>query len=1671
MKLKKLKRPKIRIRRPRIRIRWRKRTSRWVIGAAILFFISLFALHFVLMNYTRSILQNALNLQLQQATGGKYVSDFDNIGINYTSKSFIIHNFRLVSRQQNQSAAVGGPDIYEVFAPEVRINGINLRKAYLDNFLDIESLQLLNPIFELKLNFDSEESKASPLLKADFYKILPKPISDLRIGQIQLKGASFTLSTLKNDRLSVLEAISVNTEFNNFHLNAQNAARAGKIFFTDNFFIAADSVQGSLSNQLYKLQLGTVKISSADSSAFISNLSLQPMAGPREVANKTSFNNLYELNFPQVYLYGLSFNDLYHTRDLLAKEATIISPSLQLYNLKPLEAGQKENFRLEDLYPAIDKLLNSIQVQDIYLRNGSLRIDELNENIQNKLVSQIALAHVRNFLLDSTANRKKDKLLYADELTIKLNRYSLRLSDELHLLQANTLSLSSKDNSISAEGFSIKPDSASERFSENIPLYNAQAANIRVLGVDMLQAYNNNILHIDSLLVNHPTFLLATANKKQEQEPRPTAAESFHEEDLYGLIQDYLYTLQINNIAVKQGRLQILRAKQSKSDGFFTRINQARLWNFRLDSASAYQLNKLFYANDFELEIAGYKHDLPDNIHTITAGKIGISTLNDQIIISNVRIRPSRHQYPYPNLRESPVKAMLNLEIPQLRLEGVDILKAYLEKQLIVEQVYIPAPAIGLGSLIDNQSERVNIIKSSVLYDQMKDYLELIQVQDLHLQEGAINLAFYDPNGLLTVSGQKTDVQIDNFRFDSLTSSNPKRLFFADNVRVKVEGYETRLSDNIHIIRAKNFVASTSEQEIRADNVAIINTREGYTNEELLVMYQKKGFLQLRLPELRISGVNFDKAYYEESLRIDSVRAAAPVVSYTYIPQASLQSRKKKVMLRQIDIYESMAPYLKKLTIGDLQMQNGRFYSFQQEDNQLQEHIVLEGLSLDMQDFHLDSTAIFDNQRFFYTDDIRLQVSNYRQELRDNVHRLTAQDLFLSTGQKKIGAVNIRLESSGRNNLKKRLKNAGNNQYSIHLPALEIEGISFDEVFRENRLFIENLSLRKPVIEVHQYTSAAGKEAPKNGKITDYELDELLQGNLAAFTVKEAIIEEGKGTYTLYKDNKKLEVRSQAFEAKVENFHLQKEEQIQDKPFNADNIQLKFKAVERLLADSLHLLRIEEISYSSREKRLQAKAIRLEPRPLQNLKEHMRSLGVNTFFKVEIPHSQVKGLEADRLEQDSLFLQYILLENPLTEITRFSDLLKKDTSSGQKKSWHQLLKDEFSLVQTDSIIVRNATAAFTRLNDSDTSYLEVGNLYGTAHNFRIDSMADKDNERLFYSDRIKAQILNYKTTIDDGLYELSIPLLTLDSEKESLVADSIKITPLTSRQAFAEQKGYETDQISLRNKRLTVKNLDYVSLLQKGRFEADSLLLDGFYLLVHREKNQPHRKNYRPKMPQELIRQLDMPLMLLGVEVKNGYIGYSEKIKGAREAGYIDLTNVHILSDTISNYPALLEKGLSTNLSLNTRLMGTGQLKAFFEIPLGDSLNRHRFKGTLDQMYLPDFNPILENTIFIKIRDGYVNQIRFAVEADKYEANGEMEFSYNDLNVALVNRRTGKTGGLVKEIGSLLANVFVVNSNNLETGKQSLRKGKMHYKREENQTTINYWIKTLIDGFKSSIGI
>ncbi|AHM58909.1 hypothetical protein D770_03210 [Flammeovirgaceae bacterium 311] len=1661
-----LKRTKVRIRRPRIRIRWRKNSSWWAVGVAVAFFATLFAMHIVLMRHAESIVHDVLDSRVRQATQGFYSTSFGHIEVSYTNKDLIIHNLRLFPDSSRLINNEGRPfvpsSVYDILIPQLRIEGIDLKRAYLQKSLNLQRLAIVQPDIRLYLNLDLSPT-ATDSLKKDINKRLAPFFKNIRASKVAVINGKVELQAQKNQQISKIKT-TISFDADNLVVETALRPQDSDWMQVDRFIAQAGQMAGYIADKTYLVRLKSITASSADSSFYLRGFQLLPTSHAASLLSRNpDLDRIYTIRVPQLYTYGVDYEAIYNQQNFLAGEITLFSPSFELYDAKPTEAGEKENFKPEDLYPAIENIFNKVAVGKVVIKHGRAQVRNREELFLTKLSVDVNDAAVYNFELDSAAQYRTDKLFFADSVNFHLRNYQLRLSDNLHLLKADELMVNSNNSLISANNLRIEPDTV-EFLKTSIPaLYAASVPELTIDGIDLLELYNNNHLRIDSLLVETPDIQYSQQIARKKKDPDKNTP--FQEEDLYGLMSDYLYQLNIKHLSINGGIVTVFKEIEDSVEVFNTKINFAHLWNLQIDSSSAYQLNKLFYADNFDLQIADYRHKLPDGVHAIEVKSMGVSTLRDRIFLSGVRIyNEPGFTYPFDEIRTYHNPTLLDITVPFLELNGVDILKSYLDKKLEVGEVVLPNPVVHIASRISRKNREntgSGIVHSSALYDLIEDFAEVVSVKTLRLSNAEILTAFYAPNGLLQLNSSNASVAIDNFRFDRYTSRNPKRLFFADAVSVSARDFLADLPDERYQIKADLLQASTASKNIVAEGVQLV--QPGHViNEEALLLQGKKGLLSFNLPLVKITGLDYDKAYYDEMLHVDSIIAESPSLTYLQLARNGKRNKKTRAVIPQTNLYESLSPFFEHLSVGAVKLDNGTLRTVNRRNGETRQNLLVENISISVSNFLVDSAAASNIQRFFYSEDISVHIGGYQWFLPDNEHQVTAGNLELSTRSNLIRASAVKLEPVP--DLK--AQSSTNSRYNIQVPEVLLFGIPFDDIFEKEEFKLDKLELLNPTIEVRQY-AANGNGTGSKPKRRERSLPELLSAGMNLLEINEAVLTNGSLRYVSYGQEKPLDISFPHLEAKLTNFSITpRTRAVASKPFFSDNLEVRVEDWKRLLPDSSHWVEIGTISFSAKDSLLLLRNAQLYPN-FDKL-----ATAEQTLLTALVPTIRLEGLDYTKLSNDSLTLKHLWIMEPVVSVLSPAKSAKDSSNAvavvAEKETKTKKL---LSLIKADSIQVADGTLVLRNASETDTSRFELNNIYVNAAGFLYDSLQQNNTERILYTDNLEAGVKNYKALLDNGFYEIEAKNIGLSTGRKELWADSLRITPALDKAEFAKQKEVETDQFTFRNRKILVYNLDMRKLFYDKTIETDKLLIDGFNLYVYRDKRFPYPSAKRPSMPQKSLRNSEWKIMIRETELTNGYIAYAERVRGAREDGFIDLTDFEIQADTISNYPAVLDEGYVTNISASMKLMGKGMLKAQFEIPMGDSTNQHVFYGSLEEMDLDNFNPILENTSFISIRSGQADQINFKVIADAEVAEGSMEFEYDNLRVALVNRRTGKPGGFFRQLASSVANMFVHSSNTVNGEQESLRTGEIEVKRDEKRSIVNYWVKTLIGGFKSSIGI
>jgi hypothetical protein len=147
--------------------------------------------------------------------------------------------------------------------------------------------------------------------------------------------------------------------------------------------------------------------------------------------------------------------------------------------------------------------------------------------------------------------------------------------------------------------------------------------------------------------------------------------------------------------------------------------------------------------------------------------------------------------------------------------------------------------------------------------------------------------------------------------------------------------------------------------------------------------------------------------------------------------------------------------------------------------------------------------------------------------------------------------------------------------------------------------------------------------------------------------------------------------------------------------------------------------------------------------------------------------------------------------------------------------------------------------------------------------------------------------------------------------------------------------------------------------------------------------------------------------------------------------------------------------------------MGKGKINVLLNARIFDSKNTFSIKGTLAAMQADELNPILEKKAFIYVTSGEIQGMNFSFVADTKKSDGTMTILYQGLDMAVKNKRTDDTIAIKERFISILVNFKVKNSNPLH-GKD-VRVGIISFERDPERFLINYCVKSLMTGIRSSL--
>ncbi len=915
--------------------------------------------------------------------------------------------------------------LYSFSANEIQMEGINLKLLISENVLSERKIKITRP--EVKLAGEKLLQVDSLTIKTGFIKkIWPlfEFVQKVDIKKIEFEDADFDLYSAVGDSNFITRAEKISIDVYDF-ISSSDMARSQESYFeTSDVLVRINDFRNDIGDSLHKLTIDTLYYSLKTTDIRIKGFNLFPYAFQPE-------KNLFEVYVPEVYIKSQSITRFALSDSLKIGFLEFLEPQIKFFHKNNPAQIKFEDIDEFDLYSLIKSRFIKLDVDSFYLQGANVEIFRQPDTIYYRQRFESIDIILNDFSLDSTSYLNQGKLLHASDLEMRVKGYHLRLEDNEHFFRAGSLFASTYSNRLNVHDIHIHPQNNKSTTARNEINIECKALNIE--GVNFLDLYHRRILPTAKIEVTEPNVNLLYNLEKEKQKGKGGSGL------LFEVVTDYLQGVYANSVIVTDGKLNIRNSYNETLKGYLESNIEFYLSDFRLDSASLQRRVNFFYASDFDLHFYDYSMRLTDDFHKLEVDTLWVSSFNHRVEIAKIRLQPVHENVGMEMMSSTGHSELFNIFVPRITLKNVDLADAFLNQRVKIADFNISNPKIYFENFasLNEESERQEL---SDFYELIFSYLEDIEISRFRISDGLLTWINHTRKGRTTSFDNEFSVILENFRLND-SERHKKRLLFSDNFDLTIKDQEFELSDDVHVLKGGKIRFSSSESGIYVKDALLFPLITSEKYNELSTTWQ------VAIPEIKIEGFDFQKAFYSHKPKIQSLKIINPLF------QVYIQKEKAKGL--DIKAYSIPMPSIvESLDITELKITNGKAITYTKTGTQ---HKAMANFSFQLvvPDILLKNNE--QNLIQLTSSNVNLSASDFILPV-DATHNLRIDSFNFNREKKSIDISNLKFLPD--------IPDDSKNRFSISAPTIHFYGFDFNSALTENSFKFNNIEVNDPEISI-----------------------------------------------------------------------------------------------------------------------------------------------------------------------------------------------------------------------------------------------------------------------------------------------------------------------------------------------------------------------------------------------------------------------------------------------------------------------------------------------------------------------------------------------------------------------------------------------------------------------------
>lgn len=1117
----------------------------------------------------QAFLNKNLSELVSKKSKGLYELSFNDLQISFRHWGMEINNVALYPSETALSTLKKDDlqkQLYTFHSPKVRFSGFKVLRLLLHDQLEIAEILVNSP--ELKIHGQNGEVSDLPNDHQNFiFELKPlvtKSFRSIKIDKIEITEASFDFYKLFGDTKKLANAEKITIGVLKFYTDSILLQNPERIFETEDIYLKMNNYRNLLGDSLHSVQADMVTYSLRKTQIEVENFELKPL--PASKLNKSR----YQIHIPYSRIISRHISEFYRNNAIRIDTMMLADAKIKYWPATISQADEHAQIDF-DLYELIRDEFPAVSISTFDLLNARLEIYNTAETpaIQQKL-NKINIK-LEDYLVDPVSLHDTSRIFYAKNIAFTASDYELILGDNIHHIKAGRFDLSTKNRSVQINDIQLFPVTAASHLPELPEMILGSCDSVRLDLFQFKKAFHQARFVFNRIDIFNPEVKI-TQHEKAEKKVTDENP-SF----IYKLISNYVKGIYASQVLIEHGKLQLENKTGELQKGNIESDVKLLLVGFSLDEQSAVKTDRLFFANQIELNFSNYKMQLVDHLHRLTIDRLDISTRNNKARMKNFHLFPISVQNPKANLQQYNRSELYEFTIPELNLINADFHEAFFHKKFTVDSVRFTEPTIYFENFAELKPEKPKAGFED-LFELLSNYLDNIHFRNLLIPNGKIRLINHNRQGKTISLNNNFSLALENTLINE-QQFGQKKLLFSEEVEFLVHDHLIHLSDNIHVIKAKEIGFSTKRREIFA------------TNSRIYPETNSKGFpsviwnVQLQIPEIRIQDIDMEKLYFDKKIEAGVLRIKSPEIR--------LYQKHKNTEAKEFKEFNFLLPkQIESLSIKQFSLNNGSLKVFsemgvkpyllvQSDLNMSAKAVLLENSKVSGKPEFIQGEYTADMLQFKFTPRLKNQVFSF-------------DEVRFSTANRSIQAKQLLVRP--------KTKDSREDQYVLRIPTLTMNGFDMDKAYRFDQFVFESISLEKPEFQYFNNT----KKPIQKDRFNPFNINLYphFESFADVFAAKSIRVNEAEISVIA---DKKEEIR-QKVSLKLMDVNVNK------KPSSGfmHAVDFSFSVPGLTKKTELYTFSFGESKYSSPDMRFTVKGIQVKPN--FDREKHQRLLGVQSDY-------------------------------------------------------------------------------------------------------------------------------------------------------------------------------------------------------------------------------------------------------------------------------------------------------------------------------------------------------------------------------------------------------------------------------------------------------------------------